>query len=106
MCFYRQKTIKRINKIISFTKNKKLEFLLQNNVDLFSNKELKKLLDFLESWDLRPIYELLDEKYKEYLWVIEEIKQIKIKAKTKSKLEEEKEEQKIETIELEQLLDF
>ena len=106
MCLYREKTIKRISEIVSFTKNKKLGFLLENNIWLFSNNELKKLLDFLESWDLRPIYELLDQKYKEYIWIIEEIKQIKIKAKTKQKLLEEEEEQKKETIELEQLLDF
>lgn len=106
MCFYREKVIKRISEIISFTRNKKLEFLLENNIWLFSNNELEKLLDFLENWNLRPIYELLDQKYKEYLWIIEEVKQLKIKTKTKQKLLEEEKEQKKEKIEIEQLLDI
>lgn len=86
--------------------NKKLEFLLEKNINIFSDKELKILLDFLESWDLKHIYNFLDEKYKEYLWVIEEIKQIKIKRNTNKQLQKEKEEKQQEEKELNELLNF
>ncbi len=87
-------------------KNKKLEFLLEKNINIFSDKELKILLDFLESWDLKHIYDFLDEKYKEYLGVIEEIKQIKIKSNTNNELKKEQLEKQKEEIELQELLNF
>lgn len=96
----------RIFEIIQIMKNSNLEFLLNRNLNLFSEKELETILNFLESWDLSYIYKFLDEKYKEYLELIEEIKQIKIKSKKVKNLIEEEQEKEKETMEIEQLLDF
>lgn len=96
----------RIFEIIKLMKNSNLEFLLDKNLNLFSERELETILNFLESWDLSYIYKLLDEKYKEYLELIEEIRQIKIKdKKVKNLIEEEKEKEK-EVKNLENLLNF
>jgi hypothetical protein len=96
----------RIFEIIQIMKNSNLEFLLNKNLNLFSEKELQIILNFLESWDLSYIYKFLDEKYKEYLELIEEIKQIKIKSKKVKNLIEEEKEKENEIKQLENLLNF
>jgi hypothetical protein len=79
---------------------------LKQNIKLFSLKELEQLLEFLETWNLKPIYKLIDQKIREYLWLIEELKSIKIRKKMSWIKNEEKEEQKQEQIELNTLLNF
>jgi len=96
----------RIFEIVRYTKNESLEFLLNKNLNLFSKKELETILSFLETWDLWYIYKFLDEKYKEYLSLIEQVKQIKINNLKQNKLLDEKIEKDKELEELEQLLNF
>jgi len=97
---------KRIIEILSYIDNDTLAFPLKQNISLFSLKELEKLLEFLERWNIKIIYKLLDEKYKEYLWLIEELKTIKINEKKEQKLIEENSERKEEEKELEKLINF
>lgn len=92
--------------ILKYINNKKLAIPLGNNINLFSLKELTTLLDFLESWKLEIIYKLLDEKYKEYLWIMEKVKMTKISNKKNEKLQEERRERDKEQEEIEQLINF
>lgn len=96
----------KILKIITYIEQHTLEFPLKQNIKLFSLKELKQLLEFLESWDLTPLYHLLDEKIKEYKWIMEEIKMIKIWKKKKIKQLMEESEHKKEEEEAEKLINF
>ena len=84
--------------------NKNLEFILKKNIKLFSNWELIQLLDFLESWKIEILYKFIDNKYREYLSIIQEIKQYKIKKEIDKKIEIEKQEEQFELIEIELLL--
>lgn len=106
MWIERQKVENRIFEILTYIDGGTLAFPLRQNIWLFSLKELEQLLEFLESWNLDPIYSFLDEKYKEYLAIIEEIKNLKIWEKKKEKLKEEEQERKNEEKELELLLNF
>lgn len=94
----------KIFKIIWYMSNRNLEFILKKNIKLFSNWELIQLLDFLESWKIEILYKFIDNKYKEYLSIIQEIKQYKIKKEIDKKIEIEKQEEKFELIEIELLL--
>lgn len=96
----------RIFEILTYIENGSLALTLKQNIWLFSLKELQKLLEFLETWKLEPIYKFLDEKYKEYLWLKEELKMIKIWEKKKIKKVEELNERKQENSELELLINF
>lgn len=94
----------KIFKIIWYMNNKNLEFILKKNIKLFSNWELIQLLDFLESWKIEILYKFIDNKYREYLSIIQELKQYKIKKEIDKKIEIEKQEEKFELIEIELLL--
>jgi len=96
----------RILHIISYIDQEKTIKPLIWNLKLFSLEELLQLLSFLETWDYKPIYELLDKKIKEYLEIMEEIKQIKIWEKMKTVKQVEEEERKEEQINLENILTF
>ncbi len=76
------------------------------SLKLFTLEELLQLKIFLETWDYKPIYLLLDKKIKEYLEVIQEIKQIKIWNKMKQVNLTEKEEREQEQVWLENMLTF
>lgn len=89
-----------------YIENNTLAFPLKQNLNLFSLKELEQLLEFLETWNLEPIYLLIDLKYKEYLSLIEELKSIKIRNKVNYYKEIEKKEQLKEEKELNTLLYF
>lgn len=94
---------KRILDILTYIENNTLAFPLKQNISLFSLKELEQLLEFLETWNLKPIYKLIDNKYKEYLWLIEELKTIKIKKKIdwykiEETSEKEKDKQELNTL--------
>ena len=102
----RQYIENRILEILTYIWDNTLAFPLKQNISLFSLKELKQLLEFLETWNLEPIYKFLDEKYKEYLAIIEEIKSIKIKNKKETKLQEEEKERINEQWKLDLLLNF
>ncbi len=94
----------KIFKIIWYMNNKNLEFVLKKNINFFSNWELRELLDFLENWEIEILYKFIDNKYKEYLSIIQEIKQYKIKKEINKKIEIEKQEEEFELIEIELLL--
>lgn len=96
----------RIFNILTYIEQKTLAFPLKQNIWLFSLKELNILLEFLESWKLKPIYILIDLKYKEYLWLIEELKTLQIKRKSSKRIQDEINEQKLEEKELNNLLNF
>ncbi len=96
----------RILQIITYIDQDKMLQPLVGSLKLFSTEELLQLLDFLETWDYKPIYLLLDKKIKEYLAIMEEIKQIKIWEKMKNFKEVEKEERKEDNLVLENMLVF
>jgi hypothetical protein len=73
---------------------------------MFSLKELLNIQKFLETWNLNTIYKILDEKYKEYLWIIEEIKNIKLKKRVTKQKNIEQKERKNEEFNLELLMNF
>ena len=102
----RQNIEYRIFNILTYIEDNTLAFPLKQNINLFSLKELEQLLEFLESWNLEYIYKLIDLKYKEYLWLIEELKSIKIKNKMIHQKDEEQEDRKKEELELNTLLNF
>jgi hypothetical protein len=61
------------------------------------------LLEFLETWNFETIYKLIDQKVREYLWLIEELKSIQLKnkinyQKNKEEKEREKEEKELNTL--------
>jgi len=102
----RQVIENRIFQILSYIWNNTLEFPLKQNIKLFSLSEINKLLEFLETWNYKYIYILLDQKLKEIMGLKEELKMIKIKEKWQGRVDEEKQEHKIEEQELEQLINF
>ena len=106
MAINRQNIEKRILNILTYIENNTLAFPLKQNIKLFSLKELEQLLEFLETWNFEPIYKLIDKKYKEYLWLIEELKSIKIRNKMSWFKEDEKKEKQQEQIELDTLINF
>ena len=94
----------RITQIISYiNQHKKIKPLVWN-LKLFSLEELLQLKSFLETWNYKPIYELVDKKIKQYLEIMEEIKQIKIWWKKEILKQKEIEEQKQEEVNIELLL--
>ena len=96
----------RILQIIAYIDHDKMLQPLVGSLKLFSTEELLQLLDFLETWDYKPIYILLDKKIKEYLEIMKEIKQIKIWEKIKDFKEEEEEERKEDSLVLDNMLAF
>ena len=93
----------RVLHIISYIDQDKMLQPLVWSIKLFEMEELLQLKDFLETWNYKPIYILLDNKIKEYLEVIEKIKQIKIwykmeKVKKKELYERKEEEQGLENM--------
>ncbi len=106
MAINRKNIEKRILDILTYIENDTLAFPLKQNIKLFSLKELEQLLEFLETWNFEPIYKLIDKKYKEYLWLIEELKTLKIKKKMNWFKKQELKEQKQEQIKLNTLINF
>lgn len=106
MATNKQKVEQRILDILTYIENNTLAFPLKQNISLFSLKELEQLLEFLESWSFDPIYKLIDNKYKEYLWLIEEFKSIRIKNKISLYKQKEIKEKEQEQSELNTLLHF
>ena len=96
----------RVLQIISYIDQDKMLQPLVWSIKLFEMEELLQLKDFLETWNYKPIYILLDNKIKEYLEVIEKIKQIKIWYKMKKVKDNEKNERKEEEQGLENMLAF
>lgn len=102
----RQNLENRILEILTYIEQNTLEFPLKQNIKLFSIKELEQILGFLESWKLGSIYILLDNMLKEYMWLIEELKMIKVREKKNEKIKEEEIEHKKEEEEIEKLINF
>ncbi len=100
----REKIEERILQIISYIDQDKMLQPLVWSIKLFSLEELLQLKDFLESWDYKPIYILLDKKIKEYLNIMEEIKQIKLWEKMKKIKQKEEDENKNEQINIDTLI--
>jgi len=94
----------RILQIIAYIDQDNMLQPLVGSLKLFSTEELLQLLNFLETWDYKPIYILLDKKIKKYLWIMEEIKQIKIWEKIKNIKQQEKEEQENEIFNIDRVL--
>jgi len=94
----------KILQIIYYIDQDKMLQPLAWSIKLFSPEELLQLLDFLETWDYKPIYLLLDKKIKQYLETMEEIKHIRIWSKMEKVKQKESEEKKIEKIYLENIL--
>jgi len=102
----RKKIEARILQIVSYIDQEKTLQPLIWSINLFSYEELLHLLDFLEKWDYKPIYVLLDKKIKEYLSLMSEIKQIKIWEKMKNFKQKEEDEKRQEELNLENMLAF
>ena len=96
----------RILHIVSYIHSEKMLNPLTQNLEMFSHEELLQLLDFLETWDYKPIYILLDKKIKEYLSIVKEIKQIQIWKKMNKVKENEKSEKELENKNIEKMLIF
>ena len=102
----RKEIEERILHIISYIDLDNMLQPLVWSLKLFSTEELLQLKNFLETWDYKPIYLLLDKKIKEYMQVMEEIKQIKIWDKMKNVKQKEFEEREQEQVWLENMLAF
>lgn len=92
---------KRILEILELI-NHPIKNSLRENIFLFSNRELFQIMTYLETWDLNPIDQFLDEKKEEYLLLFTKLKASKRFARLEwIKLQEklEKEEDNIEKIE-------
>ena len=96
----------RILQILAYIDQEKTILPLAKNLKLFSIGELLQLLNFLETWDYKPIYELVDKKIKEYLTIMEEIKQYKIWNKMRFIKQREEIEKQEENLLLENMLAF
>ena len=96
----------RVLHIISYIDQDQMLQPLVWSLKLFATEELLQLKDFLETWNYKPIYILLDNKIKEYLSVMEEIKQMKIWNKMKKVKKKEEGERKEEELGLENMLAF
>ncbi len=96
--------INRIRKIVSFLDDKKLSISLEKNLEFFSVKDLEKIFVFLEKSDYSMIYDLLEDKRKEYEFLFEKINILKWKIK----LEKNKKKEELETAEenVESLINF
>jgi len=100
----RKEVEERILQIISHIDQNKMLTPLVWSLKLFSLEELLQLKIFLETWDYKPIYILVDKKIKEFLNIMEEIKQIKIWEKLKKHKEKEKNEKNEEIFDIDALL--
>lgn len=96
----------RILQIINYIDYDKMLQPLVWSIKLFQTEELLQLKDFLETWNYKPIYILLDKKIKEYSSILKEIKQIKISEKMKNYKNKELEEKEKEKVSLENMLSF
>jgi hypothetical protein len=102
----RKKIEDRILHIVSYIDQDQMIKPLIWSLELFSLEELLQLKDFLENWDYKPIYILLDSKIKKYLSLIEEIKQVKIWTNMIKVKDKENQEKFVEQTDLENLLVF
>lgn len=98
----RDETIKEVFNILIFV-DSKLSDMLKSNINIWSTKELSQILAFLKTWDLKPIYDFLEDKKQEYLQMISEIKWKKRLSnlndiRLREKLELEQEKQDLENI--------
>ncbi|ATU05707.1 hypothetical protein BKN14_04720 [Candidatus Gracilibacteria bacterium HOT-871] len=96
----------RTRKIISFMKNKNLANLLEKNISMFSDEDLTKVLEFLETGDDSVLVNFLMEKTKQFMAEAEKVKQAKSKIKKFKNQRQEQKERQEETENLENLLDF
>ena len=92
--------------ILTYIENKTLELPIKQSTKLLSLNELEQLLGFLKTWDYKLIYNLLDKKYKEHLWLIEELKNIRIKDKMIKVKQQESNEKLEQDKELNALINF
>jgi hypothetical protein len=102
----RKQTEDRVLHIINYIDQDKMLKPLVGSLKLFSTEELLQLLEFLETWDYKPIHILLDNKIKEYLALMSEIKQKSIQEKMAKVKKQEFEERKKEVFWLNNLLAY
>lgn len=70
---YRKDNKKRILEILDMI-NHPIKSQIEQNITLFSNKELFQIAEYLESWSLNTIYQFLEDKKQEYIDLINELK--------------------------------
>jgi hypothetical protein len=102
----REELEKKIIEILRSLGDSELLWLFEWKVNTFSTRELEQIYDFLNTWWIASIYKFLEEKIKEYVGLLQELKNIRIVKKKLAKLEEESREQKKEEEEVEELLNF
>lgn len=95
----------RIKKIIPYTKNEKLWNLLKKSISSFSEADLQKVLNFLETWDKSMLLRFIQEKTKDAMWEMQVVKLAKWKIIIWKNIRIEKKEKAEELIEAEKLLD-
>jgi len=96
----RKQVEERILQIISYIDQEKTIKPLVWSLKLFSLEELLQLQEFLETGDYKPIYLLVDKKIKEYLEVMQKLKQIQVWKKMKEIKKQEQQEYKQEQFNL------
>ncbi len=102
----REVVVNRIKQIILYINDKNLAQALEENVKMFSEKELEELLGFLESWDYSILYDLLQGKIQEYRDILNEINILRWKVKLEKMWNKEQEEKEKEEEEIENLITF
>lgn len=102
----REKIINRILQILSFIDKEGSVVFMQQIVNLFSEKELTQLLEFLEKWDYSTLYDLLEIKINEYKSSLDKTKILKTKINLEKKNILEINERKKEKKEAENLINF
>lgn len=80
-----------------------LTSVIKSNLSIFSAKELTQLKDYLETWNLNPIYNFFQEKKQEYIDILDKVKVtknfIKLKEiKIKERLETQEQQKELEMI--------
>lgn len=94
----------KVREIIRYMKNEKISLLAERSINSFSDLDLQKLLNFLESWDNNLLASFLIEKTKDFMWEVQAIKFAKWKIVIWKNIRIEKAEKAEEEKELENLL--
>lgn len=90
--------------ILKAIKNEKLEKLLEKSIKNFSDLDLEKIFQFLQTWDKSMLLQFIWEKTKEAMWEVQIVKLAKWKIIIWKNSRIENAEKKEEEKELENLL--
>lgn len=106
MALDREQSERRIYEILRYINDQELISLIKQNINLFSTDELNMIVDFLESWEIPPLYKLMLWKIQEYRTLLSELRNKNLVNAKNKKLEEEKQEKIEEEKELDNILKF